>query len=227
VLALSAALVAVQVDRSDWTEPIEQAFDTRIWEWASISALLLTAVGLGLLTAVVVGLRRSDRRGRVAIVAGLALVLVLASLPVRDRYLDGRYRDGVGIVGFLGVDWADDLRDERIGFTGGPTQYPLYGADLSNHVQYIGVEGDHGAWDRPQTCEAWRQAVNDGGFTLVLATERAFVPEPEVEMTWTGSDPNAVVVDEIGSTVLYRITGPLDPATCPGATPDERPEPTT
>ena len=69
--------------------------------------------------------------------------------------------------------------------------------------------------------------MNDGGYTLVLASERPFVPEPDVEMTWTGSDPNAVVVDEMGSTVLYRITGPLDPTTCPGLPPADPPEPTT
>ena len=53
--------------------------------------------------------------------------------------------------------WARDVRDARIavaGIRGVFTQYPFYGTDLSNQVQWLGVRGPHDAYQRIPNCRA-------------------------------------------------------------------------
>ena len=55
-------------------------------------------------------------------------------------------------------------------------QYPFYGTDLSNHVQWLGVKGPDGAYERIPNCAEWRQALADGGYTHVVTTYDPFDP---------------------------------------------------
>ena len=77
------------------------------------------------------------------------------------------------------VRWARDLRDATVavgGIRGVFNQYPFYGTDLSNHVQWLGIEGEDGAFERIPTCAEWRQALADGGYTHVVTTYDPFNP---------------------------------------------------
>ena len=77
------------------------------------------------------------------------------------------------------------------------TQYPFYGTDLSNRVQWLGVRGPHDSYQRIPNCRQWRRAINAGGFTHVVTTFDPYLPDDlhnSPEGRWTQSDPNAHVV---------------------------------
>jgi hypothetical protein len=99
------------------------------------------------------------------------------------------------------------------------TGYPLYGADLSNRVVYVGRPGPHGAFTREPNCAAWRNAVNAGNFRYLVV---APVTSPDLpaetptaaprEAAWT----DATLIHRVGHLVtVYRIDHPLDPSRCP------------
>jgi hypothetical protein len=126
---------------------------------------------------------------------------------------DSTYPESQPITGMYA--WARDVRGARIGIVGNTFQYPLYGKDLSNHVQYVGRPGPDGSFDEVLRCEEWRTALNEGGYDYVLvAPPAAFVDEPPAGMTWTDEDPAASVVLRYRGAVLFRLDGDLDPDGC-------------
>jgi hypothetical protein len=111
--------------------------------------------------------------------------------------------------------WARDVHDARIGIVRNSFQYPLYGEDLSNHVQYVGRPGPNGSFDEITRCDEWREALNDGQYDYVLVSPpAAFVREPPEAMAWTEDDAAASVVMRHGNAVLFRLDGELDPNGC-------------
>jgi hypothetical protein len=178
------------------------------------------------------GVRRSEitRRLRAAVAhrtrrvaaaaAGVAAVLAaLAGWLVGDAYAHDRYRDSPPLP--VMYAWAQHVQHARIGIVGLTLQYPLTGASASNHVQYIGVARPHRGFGQASTCRQWRRAVDRGHYGWVLVTPT--VPrsvDTQPAFGWTRTSPGARATlrqfegnVEIG--VLYRIIGPLDPATCP------------
>ena len=117
---------------------------------------------------------------------------------------------------------ARDIRDARIaiaGVRGVFNQYPLYGTDLSNHVQWLGERGEHDAWLRIPTCERWRQAINEGSYTHVVTTYDPFHPgrlTDTREALWTRADPASEQILRRGPVAVFEITGEMDPAGCVG-----------
>ena len=104
--------------------------------------------------------RRQAARRRSALGAGAARASLVVALgyPVQRHYLENRYADPTFTTPGLNAAfaWARDVSDARIATTS-TRQYPLFGTDLSNHVQFIGDEHPHGGFDAPTTCRAWRQ----------------------------------------------------------------------
>ncbi len=158
------------------------------------------------------------RRWVAGIVVVAVLVAVAVGYPVERHYLHDRYRD----PGFTtpGLDaafaWADDLSDARIATTS-TRQYPLFGTDLSNRVAYLGVDRPHGGFEEAPNCHEFRRLIDEGDYAYVVATRDRIEPGkpafPE-QAKWT-EGPNAEVVLKKKPTVVFRITGPLDPKTCP------------
>jgi hypothetical protein len=112
--------------------------------------------------------------------------------------------------------WAQDVRRSRIGLAGFFIVYPFYGADLSNQVRYVGDlrRRTHEFTDY-RTCAAWRDAVNRGRYDyLVTMPPFPEFPEP-VAARWTIGEPAAVPILHMGKVAVFRITGRLDPGTCP------------
>jgi hypothetical protein len=155
-------------------------------------------------------------------VAGIAAVAVLLAVlvgyPVERRYLQNRYRDPT--FSTPGLDaafaWARDVSGARIATTS-TRQYPLFGTDLSNRVTYVGVGRPHGGFEEAQSCRQFRRLINEGDYDYVVATrdrieagKAAYPPQA----AWTAG-PNARVVLKKKPTVVFAISGPLDPNTCP------------
>jgi hypothetical protein len=197
------------------------------------------AVAAGLLVVIGAGaIALADRRGwlstpswwpRVAVAAAVAAAAIAGGYVAQRHYLENRF-ENTGQAQDLteALRWANDIRDARIaigGIRGVFTQYPFYGTDLSNEVQWLGERGAHDAYNRIPDCSRWREAINAGHYTHVVTTFDPYLPgtmRNSPEGRWTESDPNARVVVRQGPVRVFEITGPLDPAGCGG----QRPLPT-
>jgi len=171
--------------------------------------------------------RPKDCRGRVgglgrgAARVGVAIAIVLAAVavgyPLQRHYLRNRYANPSFAAPGLNAAcaWARDLSDTRIATTS-TRQYPLYGADLSNRVQYVGEERPHGGFEAPTTCQAWRRLLNAGRYDYVIATRDRLEPGKPTyppQARWT-EGPWARIVLKKPPTVVFRIRGPLPSSSC-------------
>jgi hypothetical protein len=155
------------------------------------------------------------------LLAGTAVAILLAAVVAGERgqrtYLRNRYADPQFAAAGLNAAfrWARPLSETRIATTG-TRQYPLFGTDLSNEVQFVGVERPNGGFVRPEGCRAWRRALNEGRYRYVVATRDRIEPgRPSFppEAGWTAGEGASVVL-RVAPTVVFRLEGPLDPALC-------------
>jgi hypothetical protein len=234
VVALSLALLPIGVAELD-----------RRWRTAVLVALLAVgavalvgsddfvpiasgraaAVG-GLAAAALIGgvwyaqHRRVPPAAVVAASLGVALIVLGAGYAAQRTYLDGRYASAAGgndeDAAFM---WARDVRDAKIG-TVIARQYPLYGTDLSNRVEFVGERGPDGTFEPINTCPGWRQALNEGNYDYVVTgfreptEELGTRPERPRQVRWTRGDPAAREFVHEGDVSVFRLDGELDPATC-------------
>jgi len=149
---------------------------------------------------------------------GLALLVIVVGYPVQRHYLRDRYANPSFTTPGLNAafQWAQAITGARIATTS-TRQYPLYGKDLSNHVDYIGIEHPHGGFTAPSsTCPAWRRLLNAGNYDYVVASRDRIEPhKPTYPATaqWTEA-PNATVVLRKPPTVIYKLRGNLAPFGC-------------
>ena len=167
-------------------------------------------------------------RGRY--VVALACVGVLGAIGagylVQRHYLERRYENLSPQLKLAdAVRWARGLEDSKVaisGVRGVFNQYPFYGTDLSNEVQWLGVEGEDGAFLRISDCETWRAELADGGYTHVVTTYDPFLPgqlTDTKEGLWTREDPAARQLLRDGPVSVFELEGAPDPAAC-GDLPD-------
>jgi hypothetical protein len=147
-------------------------------------------------------------------VAGLAVV---AGYPIQRHYLENRYADPSFTTPGLNAafKWAQGVTDSRIATTS-TRQYPLYGRDLSNEVDYIGIEQPHGGFTAPANCPAWRHLLNEGDYDYVVTSRDRIEPgKPTYPPTarWTKA-PGATVVLRMPPTIVFKLRTPLNPSAC-------------
>jgi hypothetical protein len=160
--------------------------------------------------------RRGTPHARPA--AALAILVAIAiGYPVQRHYLENRYANPTFATPGLNAafKWADAISGARIATTS-TRQYPLYGADLSNSVQYIGEEQPHGGFTAPTNCKQWRHQLNAGHYDYAVTSRDRIEPGkpayPE-STRWT----EGLGVEEIlrePPTVVFKLKGPLDPSAC-------------
>jgi hypothetical protein len=165
--------------------------------------------------------RNSERAVRAAPAAGVVALLAVAAVgyPVQRHYLEHRYANPEfttpGLNGAF--RWARSVSGARIATTS-TRQYPLFGTDLSNRVRFVGEERPNGGFVAPTTCGAWRRLLDQGGYDYVIASrdriDPAKPPYP-ASARWT-EGPNAHVILRKPPTVVFKLTGPLNPSQCPG-----------
>jgi hypothetical protein len=159
--------------------------------------------------------------------AALGVVLMIAvGYPIQRHYLRGRYSDPTFTAPGLNASfaWARDISGARIATTS-TRQYPLFGTDLTNHVQYLGLKRPHGGFEAPTTCRTYRRLLNEGHYAYVVTTRDRLEPgKPPYPPTtrWTES-PQATLVLKKPPTAVFKLTGQLNPATCGGQTSRTRP----
>jgi hypothetical protein len=161
--------------------------------------------------------RRDRTRGPLA-AGALALVAVIAvGYPVQRHYLENRYANPSFTAPGLNAafKWATPISDARIATTS-TRQYPLYGTDLSNHVQYIGEEQPHGGFVAPAICQQWRRLLNAGDYDYIVTTRDRIEPNKPTypaSARWT-EGRGAIPILRMPPTVVFKLKGPLGPSVC-------------
>jgi hypothetical protein len=153
------------------------------------------------------------------IAVGALIVLAIGvGYPVQRHYLRSRYSDPTFTTPGLNAafKWATTVSGARIATTS-TRQYPLFGTDLSNHVDFIGEAQSHGGFQAPKTCGAWRRELNEGNYDYVIASRDRIEPGKPAyppQAAWT-EDPGARAILRIPPTVVFKLRTPPNPATCP------------
>ena len=154
---------------------------------------------------------------KLALAAVVAAAAVCVGYPVQRHYLDTRYADPAFTTPGLDAafKWARSVSGARIATTT-TRQYPYFGTDLSNRVEFVGESRPHGGFIAPASCRAWRRLLDEGDYDYVIASrdriEPAKTPYPP-SARWT-EGPGAEVVLRKPPTVVFKLTGPLDPSGC-------------
>jgi hypothetical protein len=156
-------------------------------------------------------------RGPLA-VAALALAAVALGYPVQRHYLENRYTNPTFAAPGLNAafKWATPLTDTRIATTS-TRQYPLFGTDLTNHVEFIGEPQPHGGFTAPTSCRQWRRLLNEGDYDYVVTSRDRIEPgkPPYPEATRWTEGPGAQIVLQRQPTVIFQLKEPLDRSACP------------
>jgi hypothetical protein len=161
--------------------------------------------------------RRLSGRGVLLVCVSIAVLAVAFGYLEQRKYLQHRYASPS--FSAPGLDaafkWANFVSGAKIATTS-TRQYPLFGRDLSNRVQYVGMQTPHGGFIPPATCPQWRRLINAGHYDYVVATrdrteagKAAYPPTAR----WT-EGPGAVIVLRKPPTVVYKLRKPLDPSAC-------------
>jgi hypothetical protein len=154
-------------------------------------AILLAVVLAGGVSAVGLGAPRSlPRRLVVPAAAVLALAVVVGGWREARSYLSTRYRIPVleeplePVAAVLAK-----VHGARIAVSGFSQTYPLYGADLSNRVDFPATRVDGTRFVAPESCRTWLTALERGGYGYVVAGQPGGQPSPAA--AWTRRYPGA------------------------------------
>ncbi len=165
--------------------------------------------------------RHLSERGIPHAVIATVVLLVLAAIaigyPVQRHYFENRYANPTFAAPGLNAafKWADSISDSRIATTS-TRQYPLFGTDLSNHVQYVGEERPHGGFVAPTACAQWRRLLNAGTYDYAVTTRDRVEPNkpPYPPATRWTEGPEAIPILRTPPTVVFKLKGSLDPSAC-------------
>jgi hypothetical protein len=201
------------------------------WEFKHhLASVLLAFLIVGVPALIVTGLRLGWNRTALIAFGMVAVIAAVVVGRVRENfYLDHRYVTAVRPPlsgGFRSTpqwpplqDWGRKTKDSRIGVVGRASafgQYFFYGNDLSNYVQYVGTKLRRGTFRPIDNCARWRRTVNAGNYDYIVTTPKIGAIEINAppEALWTSKDKNVSTVITTGPAAVFKINGPLDPATC-------------
>jgi len=200
---------------------IPRGFESGLRYLAPALVLGLALLPTGVLRSFLPDSERKDRSTlaiRAAWAFGLLVVLAVAvGYPVQRHYLESRYKDPTFTAPGLNAAfaWSRDISDARIA-TASTRQYPLYGTDLSNHVQYLGLHRPHGGFESPTTCHQYLQLLDEGDYDYAIATKDRLEPgkPPYPPLARWLEDAGAHPVLRKPPTAIFKLDGPLDPSAC-------------
>jgi hypothetical protein len=219
-LAFLAMLGVTQIDSTIWPLNLFPGrFAQPVRGIDSLVGLLVGLVVLGVGLALVAVRRRTAfawlRPGLLLI--ALTLVLV-AGYPLQQFYLSHRYESaGSGsVVAPRTVAWTQGLENTRIAVSG-PfmiLQYPYYGKNLTNFVQYVQKVFPDGGEADYSSCSQWLRALHAGHYDYLVTTSAA-------EKRWTHADPDALLyrTESISGYLVdvFKLKPALDLSGCNGA----------
>jgi hypothetical protein len=219
-LVFGGAMIATQFAGGIWFGNSQSLVAYHSVSDGLLIGIPILLVGLGTLLA-----RRLPvgwfRRGAWVASVVLALAVIGGGLPLQRFHLSNWYVTSP----YPRIDrWASTVQHARIGVAPGILlHYPLYGAHLTNDVQFVGTNGPHGTHFDIRTCAAWRQAMNAGEYDYVVSVE-AVLPSGKVlpsPTTWLRSDPSAKALFAESSLAgferlsVFAIHGAMPLSACP------------
>jgi len=161
--------------------------------------------------------RHLSGRGMPLALLTVLLLAVVIGYPVQRHYLESRYKDPSFTAPGLNAAfaWARDVSDARIATTS-TRQYPLFGTDLSNHVQYLGIEREHGGFEPPATCHQYLQLLKEGSYDYVIASRDRVEPNKAPYPPAAGWTENAgaTVLLRKPPTVVFELSDRIRPSAC-------------
>lgn len=108
--------------------------------------------------------------------------------------------------------WARQRRHARIAVDGNPV-YPLYGADLTNHVERVIERLGRGDSIPIDDCRSWRRALVAGRFDAVVVFKSSFgVPD---SLGWTRTIAGVRPVASDARSEVLRLPSKVSEAGCP------------
>jgi hypothetical protein len=152
-----------------------------------------------------------------ALLAATILLAIALGYPIQRHYLQSRYETPTFTAPGLNAAfaWARDMTNARIATTS-TRQYPLFGTDLSNQVQYLGIEQPHGGFRPPAGCRRYLQLLNKGDYDYLVATrdrvEPGKPPYPPAAMWAEAAGGKALL--RTPPTVVFELPDPLRPSAC-------------
>jgi hypothetical protein len=155
-------------------------------ELAALAGAFVLAGCAGLLAA---NRRIVDRRAGVALVVAAGLLAALAGRHeerayARFRYATATFSDPVApLAGRL-----EHVRGSRIAVTGVSENYPFYGSDLSNRVDYP-ARRHEARFLAYTTCRGWLRALDTGRYDYVVTARESTLDSPAA--AWTRRYPGA------------------------------------
>jgi hypothetical protein len=156
--------------------------------------------------------RAAHRVSRPAMV-GIALALVagvaIAGWPLQRYFLDRRYVDAGLAIDDLHA-YFRDVADSSVVVYGTVETYPFEGVDLSNDV-HKGLGPSSRADTDP--CREWAD-LRRGDYAYAVLTRFGLVGPTRPPTEWFTDDPAVTEVAREDDSVVYRIDGPLHPASC-------------
>lgn len=182
---------------------------------SATSQVLVALAAAGTAVLVVVLWRRPAPRPR--FVAASVAVLAAAAAAAGVRIVDhDRYTGAVGDATPLQAvwTWAASLEDRRFGIVGGTYLYPLYGRELANDVEYVGVGGRHGTFLEATTCRELRRAARDAEVDVVVVHRLVGFDTPHPAEGWLLSAPGAREELRVDGIVAVTLPRPLDDRGC-------------
>jgi hypothetical protein len=145
------------------------------------------------------------------------LLAVAIGYPIQRHYLVDRYKAPTFTAPGLNAAfaWSRDISDARIATTS-TRQYPLYGTDLSNRVQYVGIERPHGGFEAPTTCHQYLHLLNQGHYDYAIATKDRLEPgkPPYPPLANWLARAGAETVLKKPPTVVFKLPPTLHVAAC-------------
>jgi hypothetical protein len=185
--------------------------------WPSPAAGAIRVAAVVVVLAVIVVLIARQLRGLRLLAASTVVltVLGLGGWPVQADEMSDRY---AAVDSGLTEAFAffRDTHGLHIAVGGFADDYPLFGADLSNRVTFVGVPQPEGGFRPTRTCREWRSALAAGHYDYVVASRSPVARQrPPIETSWTTGDPAARLVLSRGPTSVFRLVGTPDPTSCP------------
>ena len=191
LIAYAAGIVVTQIDPTAWPTGFSwSTFGNRARGIDTIVALIVLCAAALLAVGIRYIVQRVPRRRlRAPIVsAGVASRCWSASQSYMTATSTGATRRDCSIR--KRSRGRANTRDSRIATTGFvmQLQYPYAGTDLSNHVQYAGVETEDGGFRPYESCEEWVEFLETGRYAY------AVIGPSENVGGWTASQPDAKLV---------------------------------
>lgn len=158
----------------------------------------------------------SGRGVPLALLATLLLAVAIG-YPIQRHYLESRYEDPTFTTPGLNAAfaWSRNISDARIASTS-TRQYPLFGTDLSNEVQYLGIHRPHGGFEAPKTCHQYLQLLSEGNYDYAIATRDRLEPgkPPYPPLAKWLSRAGAQPILRKPPTVVFKLNNHLSPSAC-------------